>query len=41
MRKMIDGFQMMYCGGSAAVITQLRDIEARYGMPLKIESFNW
>jgi hypothetical protein len=40
-REILDGWQLMYCGGAAPVVEELKKFSSRYGMPLKTESFDW
>lgn len=40
-REMLDGWQMLYCGGAAPVVRTLRKIQRKYQLPLKVESFAW
>jgi hypothetical protein len=40
-REILDGWQLMYCGGAAPVVAELKKLCSRYGMPLKTESFDW
>ena len=41
MKRITSGWQMMYCGGSAPIEKQLRGIQSKYGMPLRVERFAW
>ena len=40
-RKLLACWQIMYCGGSAPVVSKLKQINSRYGVSLKLESFDW
>ena len=40
-RKLLEGWQVMYCGGSAPVVKALKEAQEKWGFPLKIESFAW
>ena len=40
-KDMIDGWQIMYCGGASPVVKTLEGVTEKYGIPLKIESFAW
>jgi hypothetical protein len=37
----VDGWQMMYCGGAKPVVDSLEAIHEKYGLPLRVESFAW
>ena len=36
-----DSWQIMYCGGAAPVVKSLNQINEKYDIPVKIESFAW
>lgn len=40
-RQMVDSWQMLYCGGAAPVVEELRRVSKELGISLKVESFNW
>jgi len=40
-REIIKTWQMLYCGGSAPVVNNLKNIHNEYGIDLKIEKFDW
>ena len=40
-RKLLEGWQVMYCGGSAPVVKALQEAQEKWGFPLKVESFAW
>merc|ERR1719215_103920 len=40
-REIIKTWQMLYCGGSAPVVNNLKNIHDEYGIDLKIEKFDW
>lgn len=41
LKELTDAWQIMYCGGAAPVVKSLQDINAKYNIPVKIESFAW
>ena len=40
-RELLSSWQIMYCGGSKPVVSQLKQIRARYAVSLRLESFDW
>ena len=38
-RRMLNGWQVMYCGGAAPLVAQLQQISEKYQVGLKVESF--
>ena len=40
-RRMLNGWQIMYCGGAPPVVAQLQQISKKYQVRLKVESFAW
>ena len=37
----IAAWQMLYCGGSQAVVDALKDIRRQLGIKLNVEKFDW
>jgi hypothetical protein len=40
-KELIDSWQIMYCGGAAPVVKSLMEINDKYSIPVKVESFAW
>ena len=38
---MLNGWQMMYCGGAKPVVDTLEAIHEKYKLPLRVESYAW
>jgi len=32
---------MLYCGGSGAIVKQLKDYKEKFGIGLSVEKFDW